>query len=277
MTVFTPPALHGIIGYPLGHSLSPLLHNTAFRSLGLPGVYLPWLVEPGKLPAFMDALRLLDIRGCSITIPHKVDVLPLLDKMTEGVREMGACNTIYRDNENAVCGENTDVLGFMAPLRQQALPPSTRVLLLGAGGVARAAVAGLRRFGLANITVANRNPARAKALCDEFGLAAAPWEERGEVPAELVVNTTSLGMTGAQEHETPYPAFRGKGVAYDLIYTPFHTRFLREAAAAGWNTLSGLDMFIAQGDAQFHLWTGQHLPPQAAQAVTAALYGKAAS
>ncbi len=274
MSAFTPPALHGIIGYPLGHSLSPLMHNTAFRTLGLPGVYLSWPVEPGRLPAFMDAVRLLDIRGCSITIPHKVDVLPLLDAMTDGVREMGACNTLYRDGEK-ICGENTDVIGFMTPLRTHRLSPETRVLLLGAGGVSRAAVAGLRRLGLTDIAVTNRRRERAEALAEEFGLSSIPWEARGDVRADLVINTTSLGMTGAQERETPYPSegFRSTGIAYDLVYTPFRTRFLHEAEAAGWNTLSGLDMFIAQGDAQFRLWTGRRLPPEAVEAVKAALYG----
>ena len=136
MSTFTPPALHGIIGYPLGHSMSPLMHNTAFRTLNLPGVYLSWPIEPGRLPAFVDAARLLNIRGCSITIPHKIDIIPLLDKTSENVREMGACNTLYRDGEK-ICGENTDVIGFTAPLRKRSLSPETRVLVLGAGGVSR--------------------------------------------------------------------------------------------------------------------------------------------
>ena len=142
MSTFAPPALHGIIGYPLGHSLSPLMHNTAFRTLNLPGVYLSWPIEPGRLPGFVDAARLLNIRGCSITIPHKVDIIPLLDETSAGVKEMGACNTIYRDGEK-LCGENTDVIGFMAPLQKRSLPPDTRALVLGAGGVSRAAIAGL--------------------------------------------------------------------------------------------------------------------------------------
>ena len=146
MSTFAPPALHGIIGYPLGHSMSPLMHNTAFRTLNLPGVYLSWPIEPGRLPAFVDAARLLNIRGCSITIPHKIDIIPLLDKTSENVREMGACNTLYRDGEK-ICGENTDVIGFTAPLRKRSLSPETRVLVLGAGGVSRAAIAGLRRLG----------------------------------------------------------------------------------------------------------------------------------
>ena len=134
MSTFTPPALHGIIGYPLGHSMSPLMHNTAFKALNLPGVYLSWPIEPERLPAFVDAARLLNIRGCSITIPHKIDIIPLLDKTSENVKEMGACNTIYRDGEK-ICGENTDVIGFTAPLRRRSLSPETRVLVLGAGGV----------------------------------------------------------------------------------------------------------------------------------------------
>lgn len=274
MHAFTPPALHGIIGYPLGHSLSPLLHNTAFKTLGLPGVYLPWPVEPGRLPAFMDAVRLLNIRGCSITIPHKIDIVPLLDAVSEGVRLMGACNTLYRDGDT-IRGENTDVLGFMEPLRKLPLPQGAHALLLGAGGVARAAALGLRRLGLTRISVTNRRQERAEELAAAFNLNVVPWEARGEIEADLLINATSLGMTGAHETETPYPAacFRGQGIAYDLIYTPFQTRFLREAAQAGWMPLSGLDMFLGQGDAQFHLWTGRHLPPEAVEAVKQALYG----
>lgn len=254
------------------------MHNTAFRTLGLPGVYLAWPVEPGKLSAFMEAFRLLDIRGCSITIPHKIAVLPLLDRLSDNVRETGACNTLYRDGAD-VCGENTDVLGFMQPLKAHPLPPETQILILGAGGVAHAAIVGLKRLGFTRIAIANRNSERAGALCKTFGLTLVHWEERGDVPAKLIINTTSLGMTGAQEKETPYPGFRisarEQGIAYDLIYTPHRTRFLREAEAAGWRTLSGLDMFLAQGDAQFQLWTGRHLPPEATRAVTDALYGNA--
>ena len=152
-----------------------------------------------------------------------------------------------------ICGENTDVIGFTAPLRKRSLPPETRVLVLGAGGVSRAAIAGLRRLGLANITLTNRRKERAEALCNEFRFAVRSVGRARRRPLLTSSSTRHhLGMTGAQEHETPYPrAFQDNGIAYDLIYTPFQTRFLRDAAAAGWETVSGLDMFIGQGDAQF--------------------------
>ena len=162
MSTFTPPALHGIIGYPLGHSMSPLMHNTAFRTLNLPGVYLSLPIEPGRLPAFVDAARLLNIRGCSITIPHKIDIIPLLDKTSENVREMGACNTLYRDGEK-ICGENTDVIGFTAPLRKRSLSPETRVLVLGAGGVSRAAIAGILPSPTAGKSA--RKPSATNSVC----------------------------------------------------------------------------------------------------------------
>ena len=263
--------LYGVIGYPLGHSLSPLMHNTAFRTLGMPGVFLSWPVEPARLPSFVEAVRTLDIRGCSVTIPHKVALLPLLDEMTDRVRIMGAANTIFR-SDGLVCGENTDVLGFVRPLEKLGLAPDMRVLLLGAGGAARAAAAGLHSLGMKDIAITSPTAAHAEALASRFGMKTVPWEKRGQ-PAELVINTTPLGMQGSHEQETPYPAsaFSGSGIAYDIVYTPARTRFLREAGEAGWHTVGGLDMFMGQGDAQFHLWTGQHLPEAAIDAVRAAL------
>ncbi|MEG2140915.1 MAG: shikimate dehydrogenase, partial [Bilophila sp.] len=113
MRRFTPPALYGVIGYPLGHSLSPLLHTTAFRELALPGVLVPWALQPEQVPAFIDSMRLLKIQGACVTLPHKISVIPLLDRVTERVRETGAVNLIYWDHDEGevLCGDNTDVLG----------------------------------------------------------------------------------------------------------------------------------------------------------------------
>ncbi len=274
MNPCSTPSLYGVIGYPLGHSLSPLLHNTAFRELGIPGVLVPWSIEPDRLPDFIRSVRLLNIRGACVTIPHKQSIIPLLDRVTDRVKALGAANTLYWDGD-LLCGDNTDILGFMSPLAAD--PPAegqSRVLVLGAGGVARAAVAGLQTLGLRDITITDIVEESAATLGETFGLKTVPWAGRGDLAADILINTTPLGMKGTFEGETPYPAqsFAGRrGIAYDIVYTPFVTRFLREAASAGWKTIGGLEMFISQADHQFLTWTGRNLPPAARQAVADAL------
>ena len=277
-------ALYGVTGWPLSQSLSPLLHNTGFAALGINALYLKWEVPPQKLPTFVESVRLLNIRGCSVTIPHKVELLPLLDEVSPLARRVGAANTIYWKGES-LCGENTDVAGFMAPLANVSLAGAD-VLLLGAGGAARAVAAGL-------VTAAPHNrPARVfvstpsdkshLTLADEFGLTPLLWQNRHEPTPLLVINTTPLGMRGKAEQDTPYdfwlgtppaPANDAKAtpLAYDIVYNPLETRFLREARAAGRRCISGLEMFLGQGDAQFRLWTGQGLPPESRRALEAAL------
>lgn len=277
MNAWSTPSLYGVIGYPLGHSLSPLLHNTAFRELDIPGVLLPWSIEPDRLTDFIQSVRLLNIRGACVTIPHKQSIIPLLDRVTDRVKALGAANTLYWDGD-LLCGDNTDILGFMAPL--QANPPAseqTRVLVLGAGGVARAAVAGLKTLGLHDITITDIVDASANALSEAFDLKVVAWSQRTAVAADILINTTPLGMKGKFEEETPYPseAFASRqGIAYDIVYTPFVTRFLREAETAGWKTIGGLEMFISQADHQFSTWTGRNLPEKAKKAVVDALTTK---
>lgn len=273
MSTFEPTAVYGIIGYPLGHTLSPLLHTTAFRELGIPAALVPWPVESERLGAFVEAVRLLRIRGCCVTIPHKEDVIPFLDRISDRAESVGAVNLLYWDGD-ALCGDNTDVPGFIAPLSELPAPaPGSRALVLGAGGASRAVIAGLKTLDY-RVKVTNRTERTARLLAEEFDLEAVPWEDRGKTEAELVVNTTPLGMKGKFEEETPYPAesFAARsGVAYDIVYTPLRTRFLREAEAAGWRTVSGLGMFIAQADFQFGIWTGRGLPEAAVRAVYDAL------
>jgi shikimate dehydrogenase len=277
MSTTITPSLYGVVGFPLGHTLSPLLLNAAFRELGIPAVYLAWPVEPDKLPRFVEAVRLLNIRGASVTIPHKRSIIPLLDRVTDRVKALGAANLLYWEGD-ALWGDNTDVLGFMSPL--VATPPEAnfaKVLLLGAGGAARAAAVGLKTLGLHDITVTDIVDDLPTALAETFDLKMVPWAHRSGVPADIVVNATPLGMKGTHQEETAYPleAFRGRrGIAYDIVYTPFVTRFQREAAAAGWRTIAGREMFISQANYQFHTWTGQNLPEAAKQAVFEALNTK---
>lgn len=279
MSSFVPYSLYGIVGYPLAHTLSPLLHTTAFADLGIPAVLVPWPTPPERLGAWVEALRVLGVRGACVTIPHKEAVIPLLDGLTDRARTVGAVNLIFWKGEE-LWGDNTDVPGFVAPLRAAAVPTTRSALVLGAGGAARAAVVGLREYGLSRIAVTNGTESRSRTLAAAFDLETVPWAERGDFPADLVVNATPLGMQGAHEAETPYPAeaFRGREdaapgsrFAYDLVYRPLRTRFLSEAEAAGWRVIDGRAMFIAQAEEQFLTWTGRRLPESAVRAVWEAL------
>lgn len=274
---FLPVELYGVIGWPLGQSLSPLIHNTAFQTLGRAAVYLRWEIAPERLAAFVDSFRLLRMRGCSVTIPHKVAIMPHLDEISEPARAVGAVNTLYW-RDDLLCGENTDVTGFMQPLLARDLPRDMPVLLLGAGGAARAAAAGLHAHGFRACRICTPSDRTHLPLAEAFGMQAVAWQDRHDVPAGLIINATPLGMRGKAEDETPYDfaparAHGRTGLAYDIVYNPLRTRFLAEAEAAGWQTLGGLEMFHAQADAQFFLWTGEHLPATARQALEAALHG----
>lgn len=267
-----PTELYGIIGYPLGHSQSPRVHNSAFRAAHLPKVYMAWPTPPEALPALVDAVRTLPIAGLSVTIPHKESIIPLLDAITPAAKEVGAVNTLFW-RDGALCGHNTDMEGFMAPLRALGTQAGNTALVLGAGGAARAVLAGLQALGYTKIVLSNRHLPKAMALAHTFQVELVPWEERCSIAADIIVNATPLGMRGDREDQSPYPAeaFRalaknrktGRGLAYDLVYNPLHTRFLTEAQASGWDIQDGLAMFVAQANEQFRLWTGQALDTQA--------------
>lgn len=273
MSDFVPSGVYGIIGFPLSHSLSPMLHTTAFQLLDIPAVLTPWPMEEDKLPLFMEAFRLLNLQGSCVTIPHKQNIMPLLDEITDRARAVGAVNLIYR-HEGKICGDNTDVPGFMEPLLANPPAPDSKALLLGCGGAARAVAAGLQALGLTDITVAGRKPERREKMAADFGLKPVPWEERGAVAADIVINCTPLGMKDGFEELSAYEAgwFAGRsGLAYDVVYTPQDTRFLREARQSGWQVIDGLEMFLWQADVQFFTWTGRHLPEAARQLVVKAL------
>lgn len=258
-----PQRLYGIIGHPLAQTLSPLLHNWGFARLGLPASYLAFPTPPGRLGEVMAAVRALPVSGLSVTIPHKEALLPLLDEVTDLARSVGAVNTLFW-REGRLVGHNTDVEGFTAPLRVLAGAGASldSALVLGAGGAARAVMAGLAELGAGRVYVANRDPDRARSLAEEWGAQAVPWQERAGVDARLVVNSTPMGMAGKAPDLSPIPPefWRPGRIAYDLVYNPLRTLFLRQAEAGGAQTVDGLAMFAAQGAAQFRLWTGLEPP-----------------
>jgi len=252
--------LYGLAANPAGHSVSPAMHNAAFRAAGLDAVYVPLqAADAADLFAFAEAV---DLAGASVTVPFKVDVLPYC-MPDEVAREVGAVNTLRRAGQSWE-GFNTDLAGLLAPLAPRVELAGLRATVLGAGGAARAAAIALRRAG-ASVTIAARRADRARAVAGEVGVAAGPLP-----PApgswDLLVNATSAGMYPAVD-ETPLPGAHLDGqLVYDLVYNPPETRLLREARAAGCATLGGLDMLVAQAVEQFRIWTGRAPDPSVMRA-----------
>ena len=262
----------GLVGSPVGHSLSPHMHNRAFAALGLDAVYLPF--EVADLPEFVR--RMADprtrelgwnLRGFSVTAPHKRAVIQHLDRVADNAASVGAVNTVVVSDERGLEGYNTDADAALAPLERMASERvfdlcGASVAVIGAGGAARAALwaLGERR---ARPTVFARDAAKARAVAEEFGAESDALEGAGFHSFDVVINTTPLGTRGLLEAETPALArqLRGVRVAYDLVYNPAETRFLREAREAGCLTVGGLGMLAAQAEAQFRLWTEREPPP----------------
>lgn len=251
--------IYGIIGHPLGHTMSPTLHNAMFQHMGLPFAYVALPTPPDRLKEVVAAVRTLPVHGLSVTIPHKEPVMGLCDEVSLRARRIGAVNTLFW-RDGLLHGENTDITGFCTPLGRIGRKIRS-ALVLGAGGVARAAIAGLQDMGVANVAVSNRDVSRAQGLAKEFGCTATAWDARGEVDADIVINATPLGMRGEFERNSPYePSWFKSGVlAYDLVYNPLKTLFLRQAQAAGCIVVDGLAMFLGQAAEQFRLWTDREM------------------
>ncbi len=268
MSLTAQTTLVGLLGWPVHHSLSPAMHNAAFRALGLDWAYLPLAVPPGSLLEALAGLKALGFRGANVTIPHKEKVLAGLDEVAPEARSLGAVNTVINVDGRLV-GHNTDIAGFLAALDNAGCVPRQAVVL-GAGGAARAAVFALLSRGV-RVTVANRTPQRAVGLVTSFEEATRRADtctlETGALRealgrADLLVNATPAGMWPDVD-ATPLPAgtqLHAGLTVMDLIYNPLETLLLRQARLAGAKTVNGLDMLIHQGAAAFCLWTGQDPP-----------------
>lgn len=252
----------GVIGYPIGHSFSPLLHAFFIERLGLDAAYHAFAVQPEALPQAIAGARALGIRGLNVTTPHKQAVLPLLDAVDETARQIGAVNTIFFDDDGAA-GTNTDAPGLLASLRHAEVALRGRaVVVLGAGGAARAVVYAAKASGAGEVLIYNRTAARARELARVFDAREVALEAVTELPAgSIVVNATSVGMA-PQEDASPLPAalMRGDLVYVDLVYNPLQTRFLQQAANAGARTVDGLGMLIFQGAIALGGWMGVTVP-----------------
>lgn len=260
-------AVTGLVGSPVSHSLSPHMHNAAFGARGLNAVYIPF--EVSNVSAFVRRMarprtRELqwNLRGFSVTAPHKSSIVEQLDWVEPLAAEMGAVNTVVVEGDE-LRGYNTDARAALAPLEGLIELKGARVAVVGAGGAARALLWGLRSRG-ARATVFARDTERARATAEAFGADIEHSESASFEGFDLVVNATPLGTRGASEGSTPATAeqLRGARLVYDLVYNPERTRFIKEAQAAGCETLGGLPMLVAQAAAQFELWTGEAAPAE---------------
>ncbi len=260
----------GVIGDPVAHSVSPAMHNAAFKALNLDYVYVPFRVSRSELPQAVAGMRAFNLRGLNVTVPHKEAVLPLLDELDPLAEKIGAVNAIV-NTKGVLKGYNTDAGGFLDALQQHGVKLADRSLVvLGAGGASRAicfALAGK----VASITLLNRTTIRAESLAKDVSLATGQAIEAGQLDhsglsqalltTNVLVNTTSLGMS-PDVRETPVPAglLHPGLTVVDIVYNPVRTRLLLEAEKAGAATVDGLDMLVYQGARAFKLWTGRQAP-----------------
>ena len=251
------PELFGVIGNPVAHSLSPVMHNAAFRELGIDAFFGAFAVT--DLAAAVGGMRALGIRGFSVTIPHKVAIIEYLDEVDDEARRIGAVNTVI-NRDGRLCGSNTDAPGALNALKEKIDPAGRRVLVVGAGGAARALVCGLTSAG-AEVLVCNRDPEKGRRLAAEFGAAFLERDKLEDFAGEILVNTTPVGMhPDIGQMPVPESLLRPGLVVMDIVYNPLRTRLLAAAAARGAETVDGLGMFVGQGALQFELWTGRPAP-----------------
>jgi shikimate dehydrogenase len=253
--------LAGVMGWPVGHSRSPRLHGYWLDAYGIDGAYLPLPVAPEHIETALRALPLLGFAGVNLTVPHKEAALGVVDRVDALARRIGAVNTVVVAADGTLNGTNTDAFGFTENLRAGApdWEPSRAAVVLGAGGAARAVCVGLADAGVAEIRLANRKAARATRLADELsGIQPVAWEARGDAldGAGLLVNTTTLGMTGAPPLDIALDALAGDAVVTDIVYAPLETPLLAAARARGNVTVDGLGMLLHQARPGFAAWFG---------------------
>lgn len=262
--------VHGIMGNPVSHSMSPAMHNRAFEICGLDGVYVPFPVE--DVAGAMTGFRALQVRGVSVTIPHKKAVIEYLDMLDPVAEKIGAVNTLVCD-EGWVKGYNTDWLGANRALETTLELTGKDVIVLGAGGSARAIGFGLVEAGAKPVIVC-RNEEQGTELACSLDCPWYPLTDLDQLQADVLVNATSVGMGDLKGFSLVGPEKVGDfKVVMDIVYAPLETKLLREAKAAGCITIDGLQMLLYQGVAQFELWTGETAPVEAMREVIYAHFG----
>jgi shikimate dehydrogenase len=263
----------GVIGWPVEHSLSPVIHNTAFIALDMDWVYVPMAVPPGSVPAALGGLSALGMVGANVTMPHKTEVAELIEDLSEDARRLRAVNTIVLGPDGPA-GHNTDAPGFDRFLRRDAGfdPEGRSALIFGAGGAARACALALARAGLARLTVALRDPDRAAQVRTTLDglptqVEVVEFLRAASTEADLVVNATPLGLHG---EELPIPAVGSQSLVVDLLYRPATTPMQVRAREAGAAAFGGLGLLLHQAALSFELWTGREPPLEAMSAAALA-------
>jgi len=255
--------LAGVMGWPVMHSRSPLLHNYWFKQHGLTGTYVPLAIAPATLAAALRALHPLGFAGCNLTLPHKQAAMTVVDEVDALAKNIGAISCVIARPDGSLAGTNNDCYGFIENLRQS--QPGWRadagpVVVIGAGGGARAVCYGLAQEGAREIRVVNRSLARAQEIANDFGgpLKVLPWEQRHDAldGAAMVVNTTSCGMVGQPALDLKLDKLPKNAFAADIIYIPLETPLLAAARARGNPTVNGLGMLLHQGRPAWKAWFG---------------------
>ncbi|GAA3407611.1 shikimate dehydrogenase [Paenibacillus hodogayensis] len=264
----TGTVMHGVFGDPIKHSKSPVMHNRAFRELGLNAAYAAFHIKPGQLKDAVAGIRAMQFRGVNVTIPHKLEVMDYLDDIHEDARAIGAVNTIVND-DGKLTGFNTDGIGYVRSLKEEAgfAVAGKKVLMLGAGGAARGVAYALAKEGAASVRIANRTVSKAEELAEAIRPFAPAegmsYEAIADVRDEidLIVHNTEVGMHPKVDEVLIDTSWFHEGLTVsDIVYNPLVTRLLREAEAKGAKTHGGLGMFVYQGAYAFEYWTGREAP-----------------
>jgi shikimate dehydrogenase len=251
--------LYAVLGDPVSHSLSPVMHNAAFSKTGYNGVYTAFQVR--DLPNAVAGIRALGIHGCSVTIPHKVAVMDLLDEIDRMALRIGAVNTIVNQG-GRLTGFNSDSPGAMAALLEKTPVAHRRVAVIGAGGAARALAHGIADHG-GHLTVVNRSPDKGQRLALELECDFSALADFSGVGVDILINTTSVGMIPHADHmPVAHACLRSGMTVMDVVYNPLETKLLAAARDAGCTVVDGVAMFVHQGACQFERWTGRKAPVQ---------------
>lgn len=253
----------GVMGWPVMHSRSPLMHNYWMEQQGLAGTYVFLEIKPGELGPALKALHPLGFSGCNLTIPHKLDAMTIVDEVDDVAKKIGAISCVVVREDGSLFGTNNDWLGFLGNLKQS--QPNWRadagpIAVIGAGGGGRAVCYALLQEGVKELRLVNRTRAKAEAIAEEFGgpITVLPWEERHDAldGVATAVNVTSQGMVGEAALDIRLDKLAKSALAADIIYTPLETPFLAAARERGNRTVNGLGMLLHQGPPAWKLWFG---------------------